>query len=52
MTIGEKEKVQIDRCGRHHGIWFDKNELEEVIEIFDRNRNSKVHGLLKEMFNK
>ncbi|SYZ72582.1 conserved hypothetical protein [Candidatus Zixiibacteriota bacterium] len=52
ITIGDKNKVQIDRCVRHHGIWFDKNELDEVIEIFDQNKNSRVHKLLKEMFNK
>ena len=33
-TIGEHE-VLIDRCPRGHGIWFDRGELERVLEVRD-----------------
>ena len=52
VALGSGKKVQIDRCRNHHGIWFDRGELREVIEIFDANQNNKVLELLRGVFNK
>jgi Zn-finger nucleic acid-binding protein len=52
ISISPKDKVQIDHCRKNHGLWFDRGELETVLTIFDTDRHSAVHGLLKSMFGK
>ncbi len=52
VTVGHKKKIQVDRCASNHGIWFDRGELDEILNIFDPDRHSKVHNLLKEIFRK
>lgn len=50
VSIGSDMKVQIDRCRDNHGLWFDRGELTEVLSIFDPDKHSKIHELLREMF--
>ena len=52
INIGPNDEVQIDRCWKNHGLWFDRGELETVLTIFDADSHSAVHGLLKSMFGK
>lgn len=33
VDVGE---IRIDRCGRCHGLWFDKNELDQVLAVGER----------------
>jgi Zn-finger nucleic acid-binding protein len=28
------DKIEIDRCPRGHGLWFDRNEMEALIAAF------------------
>lgn len=48
--VGEQGKVMIDKCKKNHGLWFDKGELEKVIESGYKNKENKIINLLKEMF--
>ena len=50
FDVGEKEKVKIDKCKRNHGIWFDKGELQKVVEFGSENKENKIINLLKDMF--
>ena len=57
MLCGEKEKVMLDKCPRQHGLWFNKGELESVVEMGsldlpDRQagKQNKLVKLLREMF--
>jgi hypothetical protein len=50
VFVGEEKKILIDQCKRNHGLWLDKGELEEVIELSTQNRKSKIIDLLKQMF--
>jgi len=43
-------KIEIDRCPRDHGLWFDRGELEKIIKIFDKDNNNRVVKLLEAMF--
>ncbi len=52
ITVGTTRKVRLDRCQKHHGIWFDKGELEEVLTIFDPARHGKALKVIKDMFGK
>ena len=31
MVVFELDGVEIDRCPRGHGLWFDRNEMETLI---------------------
>jgi len=50
VWCGRKERVLIDKCPRNHGLWFDRGELYQVIEMGTIDKNNKVLMLLKEMF--
>jgi len=45
-----EDKVLIDRCYKGHGLWFDEGELLQVMEMDAGKGETKVTGLLKEMF--
>lgn len=32
--VGEKEAVELDHCPLGHGLWFDRGELQSVVENF------------------
>jgi Zn-finger nucleic acid-binding protein len=48
--IGEKGKVVVDKCKKNHGIWFEKGELQKVVELGSVNKENKIINLLKDMF--
>jgi hypothetical protein len=50
FEVGEQAKVVIDKCKRNHGLWLDKGELEQVLQLSSQNRESKIINLLKHMF--
>ena len=31
MHIGAEPPVELDRCRREHGLWFDRGEMQKVI---------------------
>jgi Zn-finger nucleic acid-binding protein len=50
VVCGEEKKVILDKCKKSHGLWFNKGELEAVVEIGSLDKNNKIVSLLKEMF--
>lgn len=50
FEIGEKGKIVVDKCRKNHGIWFDKGELQKVVEFGSLNKENKIINLLKDMF--
>jgi len=48
--FGTDTKIEIDRCTQNHGLWFDKGELREVLEMFSGDKSGKVVKLLEDMF--
>lgn len=50
VYCGDDKNVLIDRCKKHHGLWFDKGELEKVISLGSIDAENKVLNLLKDMF--
>lgn len=50
VFVGEEKKILIDKCKKNHGLWLDKGELEDVIELSAQNREGKIIHLLKQMF--
>ena len=52
VLAGNGRTVQIDRCRKGHGLWFDVGELDEILRIGDFGRNARVTNWLKEVFGK
>lgn len=50
VSVSGERPVRIDRCRKHHGLWFDSGELEEVLTAFDIDKHSKALSLLRDMF--
>ena len=50
ILCGKDKKILIDRCAKNHGIWFDKEELHNIITMGGLDKNNKILTLLKDMF--
>ena len=51
ILVGPDSATQlIDKCGKGHGLWFDKGELQDVLKIGSFDQGQKVQKLLAEMF--
>ncbi len=48
-SCGIDKKVLVDKCLSDHGIWFDKGELHDIIEMSCFDKDNKVLSLLKDM---
>jgi Zn-finger nucleic acid-binding protein len=44
------KRTRLDKCCKNDGIWFDKGELQDVLEIGCFDKDNKVLNLLKDMF--
>jgi Zn-finger nucleic acid-binding protein len=49
MRVVTIEKIEIDRCPRGHGLWFDRNELESLIAAFRGGDAGAMARLLGEL---
>ncbi len=50
ILCGIDESILIDKCKQHHGIWFDKGELEDLVAMGSFDKDNKVLTLIKDMF--
>jgi Zn-finger nucleic acid-binding protein len=50
VRYGKDSKVMLDMCARGDGLWFDRGEINEVIEMGDFPANHRVYQLIKETF--
>ena len=47
---GGEKKVLIDKCRANDGIWFDKGELSQTIEMESSDIDNKILAMLKDIF--
>jgi Zn-finger nucleic acid-binding protein len=45
-----KPTLLIDKCRRGDGLWFDKGELEDIVNRAELDKDNKIQGLLADMF--
>ncbi len=50
VLCGINEDILIDKCRSHHGVWFDKGELEQLVDTGSFDKENKVLNLIKDMF--
>lgn len=46
MRIVTLQTVDVDRCPRGHGLWFDRSEMESVIASFHEGAMARFLGEL------
>jgi hypothetical protein len=46
----DKSTLMIDRCAKGDGLWFDRGELNDVIESAELDEGDKIKKLLVDMF--
>ncbi|MFA5238482.1 MAG: zf-TFIIB domain-containing protein [Phycisphaerae bacterium] len=40
----------IDKCGRGDGLWFDRGELQKILDRAELDKDSKIQKLLADIF--
>lgn len=50
VMVGEKPPIELDRCPRGHGLWFDPGEMESLIAQYDQGEAGAVARFFAEMF--
>lgn len=49
--IGIADKLLVDRCPRGHGLWFDANELQQLLALYPPgNHAARTIEYLNEIF--
>lgn len=48
----ESSSVLLDRCPKEHGLWFDRGELEAVLQMGRFDSQKKIPSFLGKMFKK
>jgi Zn-finger nucleic acid-binding protein len=53
VAVGRSQPpLLIDRCRRSHGLWFDRGELEELLQKGELDEESRISHLLADVFGK
>lgn len=50
VLVGANQNILLDRCKNHHGLWFNRGELYDVIKLGSLDKENKILTLLKEIF--
>jgi Zn-finger nucleic acid-binding protein len=45
-----KPALLIDKCRRGDGLWFDRGELQDIINRAELDKDNKIRELLADMF--
>lgn len=40
----------IDKCRRGHGLWFDRGELQDILDRAQLDKDNRIQRLLADMF--
>lgn len=51
ILVGDSNgKLLLDKCGRGHGLWFDKAELHDILNRAKLDKDNKILTILTDMF--
>ena len=52
VLVGSEGKLPelIDRCGHNHGLWFDRGELQNVLNLAHFDDAGRIKTLLGDLF--
>jgi Zn-finger nucleic acid-binding protein len=47
---GDAEPVTLDKCKRNDGLWFDKGELSDILNMGDSPCDHRMYEMLSNVF--
>jgi len=50
LTIEGPRALELDRCPRGHGIWFDRDEMQALVESFSEGEAAAVARYFRDFF--
>jgi Zn-finger nucleic acid-binding protein len=51
IVVGSSQPpLVIDKCQRMDGLWFDKGELQDILDRGELDKDSRIQRLLADMF--
>jgi Zn-finger nucleic acid-binding protein len=50
ISAGEQKRVELDRCPRGHGIWFDRGEMQSFVGSFEEGERGAVARFFADLF--
>lgn len=50
ITAGKQRRVELDRCPRGHGIWFDRDEMQTIISSYEKGEEGTVAHFFADLF--
>jgi Zn-finger nucleic acid-binding protein len=50
VSCGSEQTVLLDKCARGDGIWFDRGELRQVVDMGAFPAENRVYELLNDVF--
>jgi Zn-finger nucleic acid-binding protein len=51
IVVGtDKPALLIDKCAKGDGLWFDKGELQDILNRAELDKESKIQKLLADIF--
>ncbi len=51
IIVGSSEPaLLIDKCQKGDGLWFDKGELQDIVDRAELDKDNKIQKLLADMF--
>lgn len=51
IVVGDAEpSLVIEKCRRSDGLWFDRGELQDILERGELDKDSRIQRLLADMF--
>lgn len=51
ITVGSSAPpLLIDKCARGDGLWFDKGELQDILDRASLDKDNKIQKLLSDFF--
>jgi len=51
IVVGTSQPLLlIDKCSKDHGLWFDKGELQNILDNAQLDKENKIQKLLADIF--
>lgn len=50
IMVGDTEPIQLERCPRGHGLWFDQGEMRALITSFGEGEEGAVARFFSDLY--
>ena len=50
IDVGEDQAVELERCTKGHGLWFDSGELKQIVESVPEGDGGAISRFFAELY--